>query len=93
MKKYAIKNKDEVAERIYQLGYTNKSFDNIEDNEYVYSTAILINWVLKHWEFCLEKNFTIPYPIARVHSSEFQESHKLNKTKYIDNFEIKIRKI
>jgi hypothetical protein len=66
MKKYAINNKEEVAERIHQLGYVNKPFDNIEDNEYVYSTAILINWVLTHWEFCLEKNFIIPYPITRV---------------------------
>jgi len=76
MDKYDIKNRDEVSARFQALGYGFKDMSPMTDDSLVYSTSILSNWCLKHWEFCLEKNFLLPYAIP--YSKSFRYRTKRN---------------
>jgi hypothetical protein len=62
---YGIENREEVAQRIVNLGYWYEAMTPIDSPEYVYSESILNNWVFDHWEFCLEKGFKLPYHISK----------------------------
>jgi hypothetical protein len=62
---YGIENREEVAQRIVDLGYWYEPMTPIESPEYVYSESILTNWCFDNWSFCLDKGFKLPYHIAK----------------------------
>lgn len=71
MDKYDIKNREEVGRAFEALGYWYEDMCPVEDKSYHYSPSILNNWVMTHWEFCLEHNFKLPYPILYSKSYGF----------------------
>ena len=73
MDKYNVQNREEVAQRIVQLGYWYESMVPIDNPDYVYSESILNNWCLDNWELCLQKGITIPYPFKRNAKYKFLE--------------------
>lgn len=71
MDKYDIKNREEVGRAFESLGYWYEDMCPVEDKSYTYSNAILNNWVMENWEFCLDHNFLLPYPILYSRSKEY----------------------
>lgn len=87
MDKYNIQNRDEVNYRLVALGYSDKGVPRIENSEYVYTESLLNNWVMDFWEFCLDKNFLLPYPVWYSNSIEFM----IRNNNYVDSRTIDLK--